>query len=431
MDEEQGIGAKPLGRDPNQPQYEIKFRITASEDIPSIGEAASYKLVRRLINGTSVDVDSADRTVIVSNASDRGASVTYRVKGLAPTDERNTAGFVLARGDDVASLTDRTGNVPTSDGTAEIATGAALNPSLIADRDTTPPKMRLRASPIFKSGSNFNGSFEVNSTETVDGIESASSYVLLRVSDPNSSPPIEINMSNCSSTITDGACVLSATITVTDTNVAGSAATVEYRVVDAMAQSGQAFTLGRAERLTDLSGNLPVDPSSATNIVLLANQRLDTGTSALVAIPDLSNDPSLSELTLKWFDMQESRIVTINLLESEKTEYEQNFRNEVSSTTLTATVTVGSGATIANTTITRVTMSEDTEQRTVLQADTPEQQSVAQSITFTSEGGTTTIIEIKVVAENGSTAETYTVSIRHARSGIYIRARVFLEGPLE
>ena len=244
--------------------YMMTFEVSVPDDVPSgsgsdARNVTSYRLLRKLNDGNYAVVSGVlPRSVMQSGA----IIVRYvNVPLLSPADALLTEGFTLGRS--VGSLRNINGNDPVVEieveGTPQTVV-VTVNPPLPLDAQATAlfvmdrvnPKMTVVASgaAIKLADNRYSGSFNVWSgadamldgaadEEAIYGIESTASYVLLRVPSGKNNP---VALSDAVITV------------VADLNSYRSA-TVSFKVEDAQAAVGDKFTLGRAARLTDLSGN--------------------------------------------------------------------------------------------------------------------------------------------------------------------------------
>ena len=243
--------------------YTMTFEVSVPDDVPSgsgsdARNVTSYRLLRKLNDGDYAVVSGVlPRSVIQSGP----ITVRYvNVPLLSPADALLTEGFTLGRS--VGSFLDINSNDPVVeieiDGTPQTVV-VTVTPPLPLDAKATAlfamdrvnPKMTVVAGTASKIADNrYSGSFNVWSgadatlegatdEEAIDGIESAGSYVLLRVPSGTNNP---VALSD-------------AVITVVADLDSYQSATVSFEVEDAQAAVGDKFTLGRAARLTDLSGN--------------------------------------------------------------------------------------------------------------------------------------------------------------------------------
>ena len=243
--------------------YTMAFEVSVPDDVPSgSGSDArtitSYRLLRKLNDGNYAVVSGVlPRSVAQSSA----ITVGYvNVPLLSPADALLTEGFTLGR--TVGSLRDTSGNDPVVEinveGTPQTVV-VTVTPPLPLDAKAAAlfaierinPKLTVVAGTANKvADDRYIGSFNVWSgadatldgatdEEAIEGIESAASYVLLRVPSGTNNP---VALSD-------------AVITVVADLDSYRSATVSFEVEDAQAAVGDKFTLGRAARLTDLSGN--------------------------------------------------------------------------------------------------------------------------------------------------------------------------------
>ena len=243
--------------------YTMTFEVSVPDDVPSgsgsdARNVTSYRLLRKLNDGNYAVVSGVlPRSVIQSSP----IIVRYvNVPLLSPADALLTEGFTLGRA--AGSFLDINSNDPVVeievDGTPQTVV-VTVDPPLPLDAKATAlfamdrvnPKLTVVAGTASKVADNrYIGSFNVWSgadatlegatdEEAIDGIESAGSYVLLRVPSGTNNP---VALSD-------------AVITVVADLDSYQSATVSFEVEDAQAAVGDKFTLGRAARLTDLSGN--------------------------------------------------------------------------------------------------------------------------------------------------------------------------------
>ncbi|MXX98888.1 MAG: cadherin-like beta sandwich domain-containing protein, partial [Gammaproteobacteria bacterium] len=259
--------------------YGMAFEVSAN-DVPiselSDNTSVPYSLLRKLKNG-DYQVVGLSGTVTVSETA---GVVTVRyadVPLLLLADARATEAFTLGR---VAErLLDTSGNNPAVE-IEDTLQAVTANPPLPLDASAAASFTTVRAGPEItvmaggkadKSADVYSGSFNVMSNVAVKGINNTTpSYVLLRVSQAGEAvllPDAELMLSEKKEDLKN--------------------VTVEFSVEDSSAVNTDSYTLGRtADGLTDLLGNLPIDPVTKAEITTatVATQRLDSRNAALVVI---------------------------------------------------------------------------------------------------------------------------------------------------
>ncbi len=270
------VAAESLDIQPNG--YTMSFGITPPSDVRStatseVRRASSYQLLRRLNDGSDsyLPVPSASLQPIAASGN---IELRYTMPPLSIEQIRQTESFAVGLA--VAGrLRDTSGNDPAVniDGTTQTVT---ITPPLPLDASATAQlevervnsTITVIANALTKTGNDYSGSFDVSSEESIDGIMEAGSYVLLRVRP--GVPDVMLDDAGIG-------------ITIADLNNLQSA-TIHFNVTDPDAIAGDSFTLGRGSRLTDLSGNSPVDPADINNPIDIG-ERIDSRTDAEAAVP--------------------------------------------------------------------------------------------------------------------------------------------------
>ncbi len=269
------VAAESLDIQPNG--YEMSFGITPPSDVRStatseVRRTSSYQLLRRLNDGSDsyLPVPSASLQPIAASGN---IELRYTMPPLSIEQIRQTESFAVGLA--VAGrLRDTSGNDPvvsvggdpvTIDPPSPLDESATAH--LMVER--TSPTITVRANALNKNGNDYSGSFDVSSEESIDGIGSSASYVLLRVRfrEPN---PVRL----------PGATI---SVSIADLNNLRSA-TINFSVNDPGATDEDLFTLGRRSRLTDLAGNSPVDPADVNNPIDIG-ERIDSDPLAEAAVP--------------------------------------------------------------------------------------------------------------------------------------------------
>ncbi len=276
--------AVPDPRDANI--YTGSFEVRSSDAVSGLNDARSYTLLRLprvgadgFADGFGDAMETAATPILsVDSSTTFSARVTFMVDLDDIAITQGTYGFTLGRAgpsiENDCVLCDSLGNLPVNrDGTIILA-GSPLDTTTtaIVRRDIEPPRITVMANSLNKTGNNYNGSFDVSSEESIDGIESTASYVLLRVR------PGEQDV------VLDDAAI---GISIADLNNLQSA-TIYFSVDDPEATSRHSFTLGRGARLADLSGNTPVDPADDDTVEI--GERIDSRGDAAVAVPEDNTD---------------------------------------------------------------------------------------------------------------------------------------------
>ena len=280
------VTAESLDIQPNG--YTMSFGITPPDDVRStatseVRRASSYQLLRRLNDSDSyLPVPSASLQPIAVSGD---IELRYTMPPLSIEQIRQTESFAVGLA--VAGrLRDTSGNDPAVSvgGTTQTVTiipplplDASATAQLEVER--TSPIITVRANALNKNGNDYSGSFDVSSEESIDGIESSASYVLLRVRfrEPN---PVPL----------PGATI---SVSIADLNNLRSA-TINFNVNDPGATDEDLFTLGRQSRLTDLAGNPPVDPADVNNPIDIG-ERIDLNPLAEAAVPaDDTDNPIIT-----------------------------------------------------------------------------------------------------------------------------------------
>ena len=268
------VAAESLDIQPNG--YTMSFGITPPDDVSSattseVRRASSYRLLRKLNDSDSYEPVSASLQPIAASGN---IELRYTMPPLSIEQIRQTESFAVGLA--VAGrLRDTSGNDPVVNigGTTQTVTiipplplDASATAQLAVER--TSPTIMVRANALNKDGNDYNGSFIVSSRESIDGIESSASYVLLRV------------RSGEQDVILSDAAI---GISIADLNNLRGA-TIHFSVNDRNTTAGDSFTLGRQSRLTDLAGNSPVDPVDADNPIDIG-ERIDSSEAAAAEVP--------------------------------------------------------------------------------------------------------------------------------------------------
>ena len=280
--------AVPDPRDANI--YTGSFEVRSSDAVSGLNDARSYTLLRLPRVGADGFGDAMETAATPMLSVDSSTTFSARITFTVDLDDiaitQGTYGFTLGRAgpsiENDCVLCDSLGNLPVNrDGTIILA-GSPLDTTTtaIVRRDIVAPRITVMANSLNKTGNDYNGSFDVSSEESIDGIESTASYVLLRVR------PGEQDV------MLDDAAI---GISIADLNNLRSA-TIYFSVDDPEATSRHSFTLGRGARLADLSGNTPVDPADpADDDTVEIGERIDSRGDAAVAVPaDNTDNPIIT-----------------------------------------------------------------------------------------------------------------------------------------
>ena len=268
------VAAESLDIQPNG--YEMSFGITPPSDVRStatseVRRASSYQLLRRLNDSDSyLPVPSASLQPIAVSGN---IELNYTMPPLSIEQIRQTESFAVGLA--VAGrLRDTSGNDPVVNigGTTQTVT---ITPPLPLDASATAQlevervssTITVVANELTRTGSNYSGSFDVTSAESVDGIMEAGSYVLLRVRGEQNEMLDDADIG----------------VSIADlTNL--RSATVNFSVTDPDAIAGDSFTLGRGARLTDLAGNPPVEHADVNDSIDIG-ERIDSRPAADAIVP--------------------------------------------------------------------------------------------------------------------------------------------------
>ena len=174
--------------------YTMQFRVTASEDVPTLNNTASYNLVGiDISDGTTVTIVQNNVTPAAHDAGNsRATTLTYTVTDI--TNPTSLAGFTLVR-HGAESLRDKSGNLPAAAGGERLDSNAAS----IALRDTTPPRLTVTAQGTSPKavpsadGTAYSMTFVINSTEFLR-IPGATEDRYFLASVDTSSPPTITNL---------------------------------------------------------------------------------------------------------------------------------------------------------------------------------------------------------------------------------------------
>ncbi len=246
----------PTAEGNNEYEYEIFFKVTANENVPTLNSTSSYSLLS--VTGSAAPANVADATLEITPTSGaQEAILQYTVpvsSALAAVDY-----FTVARRGE--SLKDETGNDPTDseDPPNDIAADGIITDAATAraTRDKTPPEIWVPMASLTPSndGKTYRIEFLVRSDEAVPSIGSAASYSLLHL--VNSGTAEDLSSMTPLSILPDGATTM---VTVIYTVIIN-----DYTIVERTA----GFTLGRgagAEALRDADGNAPVKEVDGTPI---------------------------------------------------------------------------------------------------------------------------------------------------------------------
>ncbi len=283
--------AVPASRNANI--YTGSFEVRSSDAVRGLNDARSYTLLRLprvgadgFADGFGDAMETTATLMLSVDSSTTFARITFTTDLDDIVITQDTYGFTLGRAgpsiENDCVLCDSSGKLPVNrDGTI-ILTGSPLDTTTtaIVRRDIVAPRITVMANSLNKNGNNYTGSFDVSSTESIDGIASSASYVLLRVR-PGEQDEILDNAE--------------IGISIADLNNLRSA-TIYFSVEDAVATDGDSFTLGRKARLADLSGNSPVDPADVNNPIGIG-ERIDSRGGAAIAIP--ANDTDNPIITVR------------------------------------------------------------------------------------------------------------------------------------
>ena len=282
------ITVSPVGSLDIRPNYyAMTFRVTAPTDVADseLRSVSSYQLLRKLTAAAGGEYEAISSAVLSQPiASSGNIDLVYgNISPLSITEISETESFTLGLGIE-GRLRDASGNDLVILGSDEKVTVDPRQPldsrggaHLTVERVS--PQITVRANSLIRSDNDYTGSFSLSSGESIDGIASSASYVLLRVpkranaSDPPGAPAMVLSNANLSVSNADLVNLRNAII---HFNVSDSAATSMHR-----------FTLGRATRLSDLSGNPLVDDS---NSIVAPPERIDSRVDAEAQIPEADTD---------------------------------------------------------------------------------------------------------------------------------------------
>ncbi len=258
--------------------YTMKFRVDPPADVSSTTasearRSSSYRLLRKLGDNSYLPVSASQQAISAGG----NIELSYTVPPLSIEQISETESFTLGLAI-AGRLRDNSGNDPVmSVGGAPVTVDppSPLDDSVIAHLavERTSPAITVTANSLSKNGNNYIGSFDVTALEGIDGIESSTSYVLLRVL----SGEQDVVLSDASISVGSA-----------DFNNLRSA-TIQFNVEDSVATNAHSFTLGRKAGLTDLAGNPPVDFADTGNPIDI-NERIDSRTSAASAVPNVDTD---------------------------------------------------------------------------------------------------------------------------------------------
>ena len=249
--------SETLPQTQNNKIYDVNFVIQSNENIPDIGNTASYKIVRCLNENcttrdtttyTPSNISSANPATGFSFARSISAEIT--LNNLE--DIQATWGFVLLRAS-AGVLQDAAGNDPVNTNGQAIAADGILGvgEGAIARRDRTSPQISLRVRQVRRidDSDTYELIFWVNSpAKTIPTLYEGASYRLIRVSD-----------TNVRTDITDAA----TSFRIEQISIDGPdrvALTYRVTVSDSEFGSIKGFMVARAEAddLLDIWGNPPV-----------------------------------------------------------------------------------------------------------------------------------------------------------------------------
>ena len=287
--------AVPDRRNPNI--YNGSFEVRSSDTVSSLNDARSYTLLRLprvgadgFADGFADSFSDAMETTATLTLSVDSSTTFTRITFTVDLNDiaitQRTYGFTLGRAgpsiENDCVLCDSSGKLPVNREGTIILAGSPLDTTTMAivRRDIESPRITVMASSLNRTGNNYNGSFDVSSEESIDGIESSASYVLLRVRRGEQDMMLDNTEIG---------------ISIADLNNLRSA-TIHFSVEGAVATDGDSFTLGRNARLADLSGNTPVDPADANNPIGIG-ERIDSRGDAEIAVP--ANDTDNPIITVR------------------------------------------------------------------------------------------------------------------------------------
>ena len=248
----------PTAEGNNEYEYEIFFKVTANENVPTLNSTRSYSLLS--VTGSAAPANVADATLeITSTSGAQEAILQYTVpvsSALADVDY-----FTVARRGS-ESLIDEAGNVPTD--SEDPPNDIAADDGIITDaataratRDKTMPVIAVSAVPVTPSndGKTYTIEFSVESSndDPIPSIGMGDSYLLLHL--VNDAGVVEDLSSITPSSVTPNGANTMATVIYTVT-------ISDYTIVERTA----GFTLARgagAEALRDADGNAPDIANSA------------------------------------------------------------------------------------------------------------------------------------------------------------------------
>ena len=269
-------------------QFGFKIEGITPTDVPNIEDPASYRLLGRdgsdnyaVVNTSSFPLTRVDCATPAATPADN-CRVIRAEFDIAAAVANNIIAFALGRAPN--ALRDPANNDPvvandTSDPARVVGTGAdgdgrtilpldLMGWQYVLDRES--PSITVTALNLSRRANTITGSFNVSSDDVIDEIRSTVSYVLLRVTQSDSSSVAPIN---------------DAKITVTEQGNDGQTASIGFTVTDDTADLATLYqyTLGRRANLTDKAGNPLVYANSTTQVEV--NERIDNRDEALADIP--------------------------------------------------------------------------------------------------------------------------------------------------
>ena len=258
----------PLGNNKLVPtadeNYVMRFKVTATENVPTLNTAASYQL-KTVIGSTLGDITPPPGTPTIPMDSPSEVILQYTIpvsSVLTSGGADDVDGFTLVRNG--ARLLDGAGNPPVDDEGAVIGIDDRIDDGndAVAMRDTTPPQITVTSASLTPSeaGKKYTIRFEVSSNDDpVPTIGTTASYSLIHLTNGTSlsslPAPTEIRAKSDNTT-----------------------ATVTYEVTFeqySAVRDTTGFTLGRSDvgtALLDADGNAPV---KADTTLIAAGTRID------------------------------------------------------------------------------------------------------------------------------------------------------------
>ena len=418
------LGEEAVPSDDDVNEYTLRFRVeSSSEPVPDLDDPSSYVVMRRLISDETMLEPLATASVTPGDvdAGNQNTTLSFTVTLDSIDITRDTNGFTLGRAgpDNACNLCDASGNAPVKGGddhgSGLIAVDMRIDdaPEALLARDTTNPQITIAAGAdgAVPQGAEGSGSYQMTFTVTsanddaVPTLDMDTSYQLVRI----------FKNSTATEVITNPTVVVSNDSSDTEAELTYTT-TLTTRIPDT-----ESFTLARAtdmNSLLDASGNIPVKSDGTTitagSFIASVNDDGQVDDENAIAVLPLSDDATLSSLELTAMINSASINIPLNPEEFD------------------GGVLIYMASVIFSVDSVNVRPTASSDYVTAITVNSNDLANDGTSSVPLNDPGTNaeTEVEVKVVAEDGITSQTYTITITRdtAASNVATLSSLTLEG---